>query len=302
LVDSALVKAHGVLFTHGSVSEYTLLMGQFLSVLDNPIGHRTVKLRLQSPEIASILCAATFDFGSPEAFLSQAFRDRNGETERYAAMYRLVKGEEVPPLGYLETMRIMQAYWGATCRSDHFVRAGSGQDSTAKDATFADSYDVAAYACQALGMTTAVVAQRIGDKDVLPYMHVILAYLFGLAFVPNALTYVEGHIPWESIAAFLNTLGHTGVAEFEGIEFPQRVSGTGRQLPEDFIMRGLVWAQNYFPRDFFNGQVVDEDERNLELPSHLAAREERCLWLGAQLASVSHQQVRHGPVSNLCYS
>jgi hypothetical protein len=67
------------------------------------------------------------------------------------------------------------------------------------------------------------------------------------------------------------------------------MSGTGRQLPEDFIMRGLVWAQNYFPVDFFDGQIVDEDERNLELPSHAAPRAERCLWLGVQLAFVSQR-------------
>lgn len=77
-------------------------------------------------------------------------------------------------------------------------------------------------------------------------------------------------------------------SRFEGTDFPQQMSSTGRQLPEDFVMRGLVWAQHYFPADFFGGQVVDEDERNLELPSHAAPRAERCLWLGVQLASVSH--------------
>jgi hypothetical protein len=65
-------------------------------------------------------------------------------------------------------------------------------------------------------------------------MHVVLAYLFGLAFVPNALTYVEGCVPWEDIIVFLNTLGRSGVfeAHFEDPGFPQQMSGTGRQLPE----------------------------------------------------------------------
>jgi hypothetical protein len=93
-------------------------------------------------------------------------------------------------------------------------------------------------------------------------------------------------MPWEDIAIFLNTLGRSGVVE--GADFPQQLSGTGRQLPEDFIMRGLLWAQHYFPAEFFSGQIVDEDERNLELPSHAAPRAERCLWLGVQLASISH--------------
>jgi hypothetical protein len=63
------------------------------------------------------------------------------------------------------------------------------------------------------------------------------------------------------------------------------MSGTGRQLPEGFIMRGLVWAQHCLPINFFGGQVV---ERNLELPSHAVPRAERCLWLGVQLSSVSY--------------
>jgi hypothetical protein len=89
-----------------------------------------------------------------------------------------------------------------------------------------------------------MVSHRIGDKNILPYMHVILTYLFGLAFVPNALMFVEGWLLWENIVISLNTLGREGVIEarFEGAEFPQQISGIGRQLPEDFVMRGLTWA------------------------------------------------------------
>ena len=72
-------------------------------------------------------------------------------------------------------------------------------------------------------------------------MPVVLAYLFGLAFVPNALPYVEGCVPWEDITVFLNMLGRSGVVEaaFEGTDFPLQLSSTGKQLPEDFVMRGL---------------------------------------------------------------
>ena len=56
-----------------------------------------------------------------------------------------------------------------------------------------------------------MASQRIGDKNILLYMHVVLTYLFGLAFVPNILTYVEGYFPWEDITIFLNTIGRSGV-------------------------------------------------------------------------------------------
>jgi hypothetical protein len=283
LVESALIKAHGVLFTHGSVSEYTSLMDQFCSVLDNHIGRVTAKFRVQGPEIASSLCAATFDFGNAKAFLSQTFRDQDDRRKAYFEAYQSSHGQEEPPPGYLKTKHAyMQAYWASMDETSDFVRASP---SPGKDL----SYDTAAYACQYLGETTTVVAQRIGDKNIMPYMHAVLAYLFGLCFIPYALVYAESCVPWEDIAIFLSTLGRSGVIEahFESTDFPQQMSGTGRQLPEDFVMRGLIWAQHYFPADFFNGQIVDEDERNLELPSHAAPRAERCLWLGVQLSSVS---------------
>jgi hypothetical protein len=69
-------------------------------------------------------------------------------------------------------------------------------DSTSSDAKFSGSDDATAYACQHLGETTI---------NILPYMHAMLAYLFGLAFVPNALIYVERFIPWENITIFLGS-------------------------------------------------------------------------------------------------
>lgn len=89
---------------------------------------------------------------------------------------------------------------------------------------------------------------------------------------------------------FLDTLGRSGVvkARFEGEDFPQQLSGTGRQLPEDFVIQELIWAQHYFLPEFFSRQIIGEDERNLEPPRHAPPRAERCLWLGDQLASISH--------------
>ena len=46
LVESALVKANGVLFTHSPILEYTSIMDQFCSTLDNHIGRVTAKFRV----------------------------------------------------------------------------------------------------------------------------------------------------------------------------------------------------------------------------------------------------------------
>ena len=167
-------------------------------------------------------------------------------------------------------------------------------DPTTTDATFSGAQDAVSYVCHFFHATSEVIFQRIRDKNVLPFVHIILAFLYNLTFIPGALLFIEAQVPWESIVIFLNTIGRSGAVEsrFESPAFPQSLSGTGRQLPEDFIMRGLVWAKYYFFSGFFEGQVVDEDERTLELPSHAGPRAERCLWLGISLASVCHTLLR----------
>jgi hypothetical protein len=249
-------------------------MNQLTSILDNYRDRVTAKFRVQGPEIASSLCAATFDFGNAESFLSEVFRQLDDRRKAYIEAYQSSHGqEEPPPEDPKAKYASLQAYWASIDETVEPVRANPRPVNVS----------------QILGETTTVVSQRIGDKNILPYMHVVLAYLFGLAFVSNALTYAEGCVPWEKITIFFNTLGGSGVvgACFEDTDFPQQMSGTGRQLPEDFVMRGLIWAQHHFPTEFFSGQIVDEDEQNLELPSHVAPRAERCLWLGVQLSPVS---------------
>jgi hypothetical protein len=63
----------------------------------------------------------------------------------------------------------------------------------------------------------------------LPHVHVILAYLSGPAFVPNALTHVEGFIPSEDIAILLDTLRRSVMVEsrFGVIDFPQYIGDIG---------------------------------------------------------------------------
>ncbi|ELQ33997.1 hypothetical protein OOU_Y34scaffold00831g5, partial [Pyricularia oryzae Y34] len=60
-----------------------------------------------------------------------------------------------------------------------------------------------------------------------------------------------------------------------------------KPLPEDWAMRGLVWAETAFPeRQFKDANVLDENERAFETPSMLEERRQRCLWLGYQVAQL----------------
>lgn len=292
MVEATFVKAAAIHFTRGSITAYTQLVEQFVSALNSHIGRITARFRVQGPEMASTLCASLFDFGDVDSYLLRLFVAYDSQFQAALEQVKLSTAQTTTSpeqeANLKEEQR--QAYFklvNASC--EHPKAVHSTRDSTTKDARFSGSQDAVAHACHLFYSSNEVVFQRIGDKNVLPFAHVVLAFLNSLTFVPEAMLFVEWHVPWESIVRFLNILGTYGVVEsrFEGSAFPQPLSGTGRQLPEDFIMRGLVWAKHYFPGGFFEGQIVDEDERTLELPSHAAPRAERCLWLGIQLASVS---------------
>jgi hypothetical protein len=65
-----------------------------------------------------------------------------------------------------------------------------------------------------------------------------------------------------------------------------RTLGTVRQPPEDFPIRGLIWAQPYVPKDSILDQTVNEYERTVDLPYLSAPRAGWCLWPGTNMAPV----------------
>ena len=86
----------------------------------------------------------------------------------------------------------------------------------------------------------------------------------------------------------LNTLIGTYKTHYqmESEKFPEPEKGVGCPLPEDFMIRGLVWTSDYFPETWFSNAMVDDEERSLELASMAADRRERILWLAFQLSKV----------------
>lgn len=105
---------------------------------------------------------------------------------------------------------------------------------------------------------------------------------------------LEAQVPWQAITGFLNSLLSQNMASsmIEDDGFPFGNYGKTPQLPEDFLIRGQVWSQLYYPDNFFEdvsgyGQPVDE------IGSEEVVRKHRCLWLGVQLTKVSwHRFIR----------
>jgi hypothetical protein len=143
-----------------------------------------------------------------------------------------------------------------------------------------------------ISSTLRTVVQRIGDKNVLPHVHISLAFLFRVSLVPEVMRFVEPYSQWALLVA-LHTLGKPGVkyARVETDTFPLPENA---YLPEDFAMRGQVWCQQYHPENFFGEDCpVDDEERFLEMPSMAVTRVERCLYLGIRLCAVKSIETKY---------
>ncbi|KXT07665.1 hypothetical protein AC578_10177 [Pseudocercospora eumusae] len=68
-----------------------------------------------------------------------------------------------------------------------------------------------------------------------------------------------GRLAWDKLADFLNTLVDAWILECarQGVFPPAKRIEDSNPVSEDFLMRGLIWAQFYFPPGWFDTQTED---------------------------------------------
>jgi hypothetical protein len=267
---TAFICAHGVLFTRRKISSFVVFTRQFLSKLDKYVGRIGAVFREQGVYIMSSNYAAIFDFGQADAELLPLFDQK-------------VLSETPPSERFAST----QGYWqNQTSVEQSILSQRDGPRS--EDDQFSSSIQVISFASHLAFSTLSIILKRVGDKNVLPSVHLSLAFLWSAALVPKSITSIEVDVPWVRIASFLSTLigPETDMSRFEDEHFPSYETGSSRHLPEDFLIRGQAFSQLYYPEGFFD-VMADDEERSIELPSVVVPRVHRCLWLGVRIASVS---------------
>ena len=135
--------------------------------------------------------------------------------------------------------------------------------------------------------TIDIILQRIGDPNVLPFIHVTLLFIYRICRHSSAINIIRAGFPWERLAIMLNTLlvSYDLASDFiESNTFPLPEKDYIRPLPEDFALRGLLWAEDYFPTDWFHNEKIDEEGKYHERASMTAQRKERILWLAVRIA------------------
>ncbi|KAF2996075.1 hypothetical protein E8E13_004260 [Curvularia kusanoi] len=287
-VETNFVKSHALLFTRFARTGYESVRKDVFIGLDNHIGRVTAKWKEQGAHVAVSNITAWFDYGVDSNILRQLFLLRASQRRNATA-----QGQQQNAIASNNKPKPTEP---------------SITEDDIKPAIDALSNDLAFVQARLLTYDTfALVLRRIGDKNVLPHVHVMLSFLSTLASI-SYVSHLVDQTPWAELVSFLNTLIKTETQRDDGLNvsallsqpvFPGAEGSDERDelpLPEDHFVRGLIWAQEYIPPNWL-GRESDIEKRYLELASTTKSRTERVLRLGYRLSTIgrwmSYDQTSH---------
>jgi hypothetical protein len=247
-LDTAFVKAHGILFTNRDMHKFDSTVKDFLGLLDNQIGRVTRKFMEQGYHIAVANNVAMLSFASKDNALMKLISPSIKDGER----------PDIP-------------------------MEGGFSDASSQSMSYFQNVQ------HLSNETTEIVLQRIGDPNVLPFIHVTLVFIYFMSRRPGTMSFLQATFPWVALSTMLNTLlssySTPGLIQNAKFPSPEKKDDT-RPFPEDFAMRGLLWAEDYFPKDWFIKEKIDEEEKYHERASMTAERKERILWLACRICNL----------------
>ena len=260
----SFVAAHGRLFTGDTAAQFAASANEFLSVLDKHVGRVGSAFKMQGVHMTAANIASMLQYSGTDSLLSAEFHHASQHPRSLEAAYMAAAEHWIP----VQNVQQIEA------------------DMTALE-SLPSPLPLVFYGSYLAFKSLSVFLDQLGDKNIFPAVHSSLAFLWCLALTTNGMKHVEAMVPWERIVTFLNTMVRPWVdmALVEQPEFP--ISEDTRWLPEDFLMRGQLWSQYFYPPAFFVGSPTEDDGRNVERPSTGMSRTYRCLWLGVRLATVS---------------
>ncbi|KAL6150438.1 hypothetical protein ACJQWK_00285 [Exserohilum turcicum] len=290
-IDSSFIKSHGLQFSGSSAKEeepsdeFLGAKAEFLDNLDNHIGRVAAKWKDQGVYIAVTNIAGFFNYGTDSNALRQAFLiELSAKTDNSAS----TTIEDMPrTASTVDQQDPLQPTVAPGEINEHLTQLASRRTFKNAKLLFNDTF--------------ALALRRLGDKNVLPHVHITLCFLSSLASFTSS-TYVptlNNDIPWADLAAYLNALlkieenhmqtpSQNTTADINALLAANLFPAADERkdelpLPEDYLVRGLVWVEDYFPKKWFDREL-DEEERYLELASTVKNRINRVLRLGYTLA------------------
>jgi len=260
-LERVFCKAHSLLFEGRLTEELVSCVQQLLEgLLDNYIDRVTAKFKEQGVFVALSNIAGLLKYG---------VRKNNGASRSVLqSIFEDIRDKKKPATVNQST-------------GDTDARQDMTKEGLEISLSTIDSASVLAFGTLTIGL------QHAGDKNVYPMVHVYLVFLLSIIKIEKAFVLFEEDIPWRNMASFLNALTklNTKTSKVFETNFPRPDEGIDRPLPEDFVMRGQLWSEFYFPDTWFSNAAIDEEERTFELSSMLQPRIERILWLGHRIAT-----------------
>ncbi|KAI6265283.1 hypothetical protein MCOR27_011457 [Pyricularia oryzae] len=287
-VDRALVRCHGTFFTGKGAEDLEEARDEFLSNLDLAVAKGARRWLEAGYQIAVTNLCALFGYGLPANVLMRAL----DASTREAPMPKIVVADEA-------TSAESQAASSETQKSSKTDDENGPAATTEAKEDVVDPLKHFKQVLQFVESTDTIVLSRLGDLNILSYAIVKLTFLLAMARLKGpgggepitpAMSHLEASFPWHLLCLCLNSFaaGFETPEKYETTEFPR--TAEGRPLPEDWAMRGLVWAdpaEVVFPPEYFAvNESMEEDERTFETPSMGEQRRERCLWLAYQIAQI----------------
>ncbi|KAJ5947434.1 hypothetical protein N7466_000449 [Penicillium verhagenii] len=271
----AFIMTHGVLFTQGTNEQFFTFANTYLSLLRREIHlldrqgqqqqhqhqHQQQGVYISSCNFASIL-----QYGEADGIMGLEFIKKERKTTAEAHRFAL--------------------YWTSNQTSDHSSAIISGM--SISTSTSDSVSPITSRASFLTFHTLALFLEQIGVEEIYPAIHTSLAFIWCLSLKPMAMQQLETIIPWLAIAKFLNTLlqQKTNFDKIENEAFPIGFKEVKlKQLSEDFLIRGQLWSQLYYPEDFFKDAPSVDDRPVIEEEATRIPRQHRCLWLGVRLAT-----------------
>ena len=277
LLDAHIVKASAILYTKDLLEDFQECQEGILDNLDQHIGRVTAKWREAGSWMIVSLLGALFDFGN-DSPLRRAF-----------------------DLGFHKLRQKSRAQRPQVRVFDPQQPQSSTQDTAMTDPKDVGTVDEKTKRAWDLahGLTVAIttlVLRRQGDKNVIPYVHIWLAFLMSLVKIGSAdestrTSYVASElrrcIPRQELCSFLNGWTKSEAISdrrYESDAFIRPEKGELIPVPEDYFIRGQVWSQDYFPDEMFKDAIIDEEEKNVEHASTTRIRIERVLNIAYRLS------------------
>ena len=285
-LETTFIKAHGLLFTRNPgdpFDQFDECVRQLddQGLLEKYIGKATARFKETGVHAAVSNIAALFEYGGgskqgiSHSFFRTAFENARMTRE---------EASRPPPEKPTDPLNLPPSA-GPPKPGFHSLEALTTESSL-----------IISHASKLTFMTLRISLKHHDPRHVYPLVLVYLVFIWSLISVDSAMKAIEQDVPWCEVCASLNVLSpkyRATISELRITGFPNqdKLSEADKKealkpLAEDFVLRGQIYTQYYFPETWFMDAMVDDDERSLDPPSRAEYREKRVLSLGLRIAAV----------------